>query len=177
MSVLLRLTLEVKKLKKELDWRIQLCNDRLRSMENKDEKIESLTKELASWNEDLEDIEGAEGVMRDEQITSLEHQIKSLIEERDGLQLQFDAMIIFKNDWKEKSEKLEAERDEYLEIVNKYEDAQGLGIQTIIEQSIMLEKKVKELEDDLQAERMKGHVRCTSCGAVYPEPHTHSCNI
>ena len=41
----IKLQRQIESLTKELDWRIRLCDDRLRSMESKDEEIESATKE------------------------------------------------------------------------------------------------------------------------------------
>jgi len=130
-------------------------------------------QEKVIYNAKLFDGAHKELCLAEAEIDDLEKAIESLTKERDDLRRKNNVYVIFDTNglgekieklteerdqlWKclgeggrsliEKANKLKSERDEYLEIVNKYEEAQGRGIQTIIEQNIKLEARTIQLKE------------------------------
>lgn len=78
--------------------------------------LESVKIELESWNEDLKDMEGAQEVMKDEQISNLEFQIESLTKDLN----EWKTVNGFER-WEVQVKKLEEARDRCAKHVRQQE--------------------------------------------------------
>ena len=72
-------------------------------------------------------------------------------------------------------ESLTKERDELLNLISQYELIAGYGVPTLVDKAKTLEAENAKLKERVEDLLLRGNIKCTACGAIFPDPHKEPC--